>query len=44
MRVGVKRDGYGCMPQHFRVDLGVDVLCEQQGGARVPEIVETYLG
>ena len=35
MRVGVERDGYGCMPQHFRDDLGVDVLREQQCRARV---------
>ena len=26
VRVGVERDGYGCMPQHLRDDLEIDVL------------------
>jgi hypothetical protein len=29
MRVGVERDGYGCMHKQFGDDLGVDVLREQ---------------
>ncbi len=31
------------MPQHFRDHLGVDVLREQQGGARVPQIMEAEM-
>ncbi len=43
MRVGVERDGYGGVPQHLREDLGVHVLGQEQGSARVPEVVEAYL-
>jgi hypothetical protein len=44
MAVGIQGDGYACAPQHLRDNLGVDVLGEQQRGARVPEIVKAYLG
>jgi hypothetical protein len=43
VRVGVEGDGYGGVPEHVRDDLGVNVLGEQERGARVPEAVEAYL-
>jgi hypothetical protein len=42
--VGVQGDGYAGMPQHLGDNLRVDVLREQQRGARMPKIVKAYLG
>ena len=44
MAVGIQGNGDAGMPQQLRDNLGVDVLGEQQRGARVPEIVKAYLG
>ncbi len=44
MRVGVERDGYAGMAQHLGDHLRVHILGEQDRGARVPEVVEAYLG
>jgi hypothetical protein len=44
VRVGVEGNGYGCVPEHLRHYLGIDVLGEQQRGARMPEVVKPYLG
>ena len=43
MRVGVQGYGNGSMPKHLRDDLGVYVPAEKECGARVSEIVKTYL-
>jgi hypothetical protein len=39
MRVGVQGDGDAGMTQHLRDDFEINVLREQQRGARMPEIV-----
>jgi hypothetical protein len=44
VRVGVQRDGDSGMPQEFLHVLGMDIARQEQRGARVPEIVESYLG
>jgi hypothetical protein len=42
--VGVQRYGYRGVPQHFTHDLRVNAFREQQRRARMPEIVEPYVG
>lgn len=42
VRVDVKGDAYGSVAQHLGHDFRVDVLREQEGSARVPEVVEPY--
>jgi hypothetical protein len=41
--VGVEGDGYGGVTQEFLNEFGVYAPTEQQGGARVLEVVETYI-
>lgn len=42
VRVSVQGDSNGRVAEHLGNDLGVDIAREQQGGARVPEVVEAY--
>ena len=41
MAVRVEGDRDARVPEHLRNDLGVYALREKEGGARVPEVVET---
>jgi hypothetical protein len=41
--IGVEGDGYGSVPEHLGYYLWVDVLSEQERGARMPEVVEADL-
>jgi hypothetical protein len=40
VRVDVEGDRYRGVPEHLGNDLGVDVAGEEEGGARMPEVVE----
>ena len=41
--VGVQSDRYGGVAQGFLHEFGVHASTEQEGGARVPEVVEAYV-
>ena len=43
VRVGIQNYGDGGVAEHLRDDLGVYVPAEKECGARVSEIVKTYL-
>src|SRR5215212_7997879 len=44
MAVGVQGDGYGGVAEHLGDDLRIYVAGQEQGGARMPEVVEAGMG
>ena len=44
MAVGIEGVGYGGVTEHLRDELGMYVAGEEQGGARVLELVEAGIG
>ena len=44
VRVGVERDGDGRVSEALGDDLGVDAGAQRQGGMRVTQVVQAYLG